>query len=432
MKKTLILLAGYPATGKSDLTARIVARHPGGFSFIAPDDVKEEFWDRYGFDDAEEKAALELKIWDEYYRRLEDLLAAGEQVISDYPFSNKQKDRLDDMARRHGYQVLTVRMVGDPHVIYARSLARDLAPSRHLGHLVTRYHKGDVLEDRRQADSLVTLEVFLDRCAHKGYDSFCLGHLVEVDATDVNSIDYPVILDEIDEYMTGKTAAERLHEAAERSTLDDAELRSRIDYTLLKSTSTWDQVRELCSEALSNGCASACIPPSFVARAHEAFPDLTICTVVGFPLGYSTSATKAFEAAEAVRNGASEVDMVIDLGATRARDYDAVTADIRAVREAVPGAVLKVIVETCYLAQEVKIALCRCVSEAGADFIKTSTGFGTAGAQLEDIGLFREHLDPGVKIKAAGGIRTHDALAAFAEAGCDRIGCSTKLDVLFT
>lgn len=432
MKKTLILLAGYPATGKSDLTDRIICRHPGeDFAVTTPDEVKEQVWDEVGFDDAEDKARVELKVWEIYYGNLEQFFAAGRPVISDYPFSDKQKSTLDALTQKYGYQVVTVRLVGDPRVIYARSLKRDLSPRRHLGHLMNHYHKGDVLEDRSQAEGLVTLEIFLDRCKNKGYDRFCLGNLVEVDATDVSAIDYPPLLDKIDEFLTGETPAERMTRLAGESDLADDELAARIDYTLLKPTATWPAVKALCEEACAGGVASVCVPPSFVARVHKAYPELPVCTVIGFPLGYATSEAKAAEAADAVAKGASEVDMVVNLGDVKARDFDAVTADIRAVREAVPDAVLKVIVETCYLAQEEKPELCRCVSEAGADFIKTSTGFGTSGAQIEDIWLFREHLDPRVKIKAAGGIRNHDALKAFAAAGCDRIGCSTKLDKLF-
>lgn len=430
MNKTLILLAGYPATGKSDLTARIVARHPGSCGMITPDEVKEEVWDECGFDDADEKARIELEVWKRYYRRLAELMDENELVISDYPFSDKQRACLEELAGDHGFQVVTVRLVGDPHVIYKRSLARDLSQGRHLGHLVNTYHKGDVLVDRTTADGLVTLEVFLDRCRTKGYEWFELGHLIEVDATNLASIDYPRLLDQIDELVTGMTAAERMAVAARGCELSDEQLAAMIDYTLLTPTATWSDIEAVCRAALDAGCASACIPPSFVARAHAAFPDLRICTVIGFPLGYATSEVKAFEAAHAVAQGASEVDMVVDLGAVRARDFDAVEADIATVRAAVPDAVLKVIIETCYLAQEEKVALCGCVSRAGADFIKTSTGFGSAGAQLEDIALFREHLDAGVQIKAAGGIRTRDALAAFAAAGCDRMGCSARLDVL--
>lgn len=203
MSKPLILLAGYPATGKSYLTNMILKRHPDSFAVITPDDVKEQVWDEVGFNNAEEKAAVEIEVWRRYYAGLEQYCAKGTWIISDYPFSDKQKSHLAKIAESYDYRVLTVRLVGDPKVIYKRSYARDLSQSRHLGHLVTCYHNGDVLEDRTKADGLVTLEVFLDRCANKGYDRFQLGELIEVDATDVSTVDYPALLDQIDAFVAG-------------------------------------------------------------------------------------------------------------------------------------------------------------------------------------------------------------------------------------
>lgn len=198
MKNTMILLAGYPATGKSYLADRIIERHPGAFTVVGIDDVKEQVWDEVGFDSAEEKAALEPGILERYYGLLDAAMAEGKQIISDYPFSDKQKARLAAVSEAHGYQVLTVRLVGDPRVIYERSRSRDLKQSRHLGHMMNHYHKGDVVKDRTKVDALVSLELFLDRCANKGYDKFQLGELIEVDATDVKAIDYPALLDRID------------------------------------------------------------------------------------------------------------------------------------------------------------------------------------------------------------------------------------------
>ena len=202
--RSLILLAGYPATGKTDLTNRILARHPKEpFGLVAPDDIKEEVWDEVGFGSAEEKAVLESVVWSRYYERLEAMLATGRPVITDYPFSEKQRPRLRELADDHDYRVLTVRLVGDPSAIYARSLKRDLTPTRHLGHLVNRYRPGDALADRSQADALVTLDLFLERCRTKGYDRFQLGELIEVDAIDVGVIDYPALLDRIDAFLAG-------------------------------------------------------------------------------------------------------------------------------------------------------------------------------------------------------------------------------------
>lgn len=207
--------------------------------------------------------------------------------------------------------------------------------------------------------------------------------------------------------------------------MDNAQILRHIDHTRLAAVSTWEEMEALCRQALEWHTASVCIPPSFVRRVREAFPALRICTVIGFPLGYNTTETKVFETAEAVAGGADEVDMVVNLGDVKDGAFDRVTAEIAAVKAAADGRVLKVIIETCALTDEEKAALCRCVTEGGADYIKTSTGFGTAGAQLEDIALFRQNIGPGVKIKAAGGIRTREAMEAFLEAGCGRIGTSS-------
>ena len=177
--------------------------------------------------------------------------------------------------------------------------------------------------------------------------------------------------------------------------------------------------------------ASVCIPPNYIRRVHDAYGEtLDICTVIGFPLGYSVTSAKVEEARQAVADGAREVDMVINITDVKNGDYDKVEDEIRAVRKVCEGKILKVIIETCYLTTEEKIAMCRAVTAAGADYIKTSTGFGSAGAALEDIELFKKYIGPDVKIKAAGGIRTREAMEAFIEAGCDRIGSSSAMNIL--
>ncbi len=213
--------------------------------------------------------------------------------------------------------------------------------------------------------------------------------------------------------------------------MDTSYIFARVDHTLLKPTATFSQITVLCEEAIAHKTASVCIPPRFIKAVKDAYGDrLTICTVIGFPLGYQTTAVKVAETRDAVANGADEIDMVIALGDVKQGDFDAVTAEIQAVKEACDGKLLKVIIETCYLTEDEKIALCRCVSEAGADFIKTSTGFGTGGATLEDIALFKAHIADGVKMKAAGGIRTKNDMIAYIEAGCDRIGTSGAVSAL--
>lgn len=208
--------------------------------------------------------------------------------------------------------------------------------------------------------------------------------------------------------------------------MEKKEILRHVDHTLLKQAATWEEIRETCREALGNGTASVCIPPAFVAQAAAYLQGrLPICTVIGFPNGYQTTETKAFEAAEAVRNGADEIDMVIHVGWAKEGRFEEILAEINRVKEACGGKLLKVIIETCLLVDSEKIALCGVVSRSKAEFIKTSTGFAGGGATLEDIRLFREHLAKGKKIKAAGGIRSVEDAAAFLEAGADRLGSSS-------
>ena len=212
--------------------------------------------------------------------------------------------------------------------------------------------------------------------------------------------------------------------------MDKQAILNRCDHTLLKPFSTWEDMIPICEDALKYHTASVCIPPSFVKKAHETYPELNICTVIGFPNGYNTTAVKVFEAKEAIREGASEIDMVINIGAMKAGDYDFVEQEITALLEATRGKILKVIVETCYLTEDEKIKVCELVTNAGADFIKTSTGFGPSGATIEDINLFKKHIGPNVKMKAAGGISTVEDLEAFVNAGCARIGTSRAIGLL--
>ncbi len=207
--------------------------------------------------------------------------------------------------------------------------------------------------------------------------------------------------------------------------MDISSILSHVDHTLLRPTATWDEVRALCDEGVAFATASVCIPAVHVADAAAYLAGrLPVCTVIGFPTGYTTTAAKCFEAADAVKNGASEIDMVIPLGRLReGRDAD-VLADIRAVKEACDGRLLKVIVETCLLTEEEKVRVCGIVSESGADFIKTSTGFSTGGATREDVALFAAHIAPHVRIKAAGGIRSFRDAEDFLVLGADRLGTS--------
>lgn len=206
--------------------------------------------------------------------------------------------------------------------------------------------------------------------------------------------------------------------------MDRKEILSHIDHTQLKAYAAWGDIKKLCEEALELHTASVCVPPCYVKRIKEAYPDLNICTVVGFPLGYSVTEAKAAETKKALEDGAGEIDMVINITDVKNGDYDAVEREIRTLKEITGEKILKVIIETCYLTEEEKIRLCEIVTRAKADYIKTSTGFGTSGASLEDIRLFWEHIGPDVKMKAAGGIRTKEDMEEYLKEGCERIGSS--------
>ena len=212
--------------------------------------------------------------------------------------------------------------------------------------------------------------------------------------------------------------------------MTNEEMLSHVDHTLLKAFAKWEDIKKLCEEAIEFKCASVCIPPCYIARVHKEFPALNICTVVGFPLGYSVTESKVCETKKAIEDGASEIDMVVNISDVKNGDYDAVEKEIKALKNACDGKILKVIIETCYLTEEEKIALCKAVTNAGAEYIKTSTGFGTGGATFEDIELFKKHIGSGVKIKAAGGVSTLEDLQKFIELGCDRVGTSRAVGLI--
>ncbi len=203
------------------------------------------------------------------------------------------------------------------------------------------------------------------------------------------------------------------------------EILKTVDHTLLAQGATWEQIKEICDDGIKYGCASVCIPPSFVKKAGEYMGGrLPVCTVIGFPNGYSTTETKCFEAADAVKNGAEEIDMVINIGWVKDRRWDDILSEIKAVKAACGGKLLKVIIECCLLTDEEKREMCRIVSDSGADYIKTSTGFGGGGATREDVKLFSENIAPHLKIKAAGGIADLKDAEDFIKLGASRLGTS--------
>lgn len=213
--------------------------------------------------------------------------------------------------------------------------------------------------------------------------------------------------------------------------IDIKKILSAVDHTLLAQTSTWEQIKQICDDGIKYGTASVCIPPCFVKRAKEYVGDkLKICTVIGFPNGYNETSVKVFETKTAIAAGADEIDMVINIGDLKDKNYDAILNEIKAVKEACDGRILKVIIETCLLTEEEKIKMCEIVTEAKADFIKTSTGFSTGGATAEDIALFAKHVGSGVQIKAAGGIKDLATAEEFIRLGATRLGTSKIVKIV--
>ena len=213
--------------------------------------------------------------------------------------------------------------------------------------------------------------------------------------------------------------------------MDKSEILKRLDHTLLNQTATWEQIKKICDDGMEYQTASVCIPPCFVKQAKEYVGDkVAVCTVIGFPNGNMTTADKVFETEDAVKNGADEIDMVINVGDVKAGDYDKVLVEIKAIKEACQGKLLKVIIETCLLTEDEKIKMCQVVTESGADYIKTSTCFSTGGATREDVALFAAHISGKVQIKAAGGIRSLQDAKDFINLGASRLGTSAVVKLV--
>ena len=212
--------------------------------------------------------------------------------------------------------------------------------------------------------------------------------------------------------------------------MDREKIFAAVDHTVLAQTTTWEDIKNLCDDAIKYQTASVCIPPCYVKQAKEYVGDrMAVCTVIGFPNGNHTTSTKEFETRDALENGADEIDMVINIGWLKDRKYDQVEAEIRSLKAICGSKILKVIIETCLLTEEEKIRMCRIVTDSGADYIKTSTGFSKAGATFEDIELFAKHVGEGVLIKAAGGISSFDDAARFMELGASRLGTSRLVKI---
>lgn len=213
--------------------------------------------------------------------------------------------------------------------------------------------------------------------------------------------------------------------------MTNSELYAHVDHTQLKAFATWEDIKKLCDEAVKFSTASVCVPPCYIKRIKDTYKDsINICTVIGFPLGYCVTEAKVCEAQKAIEDGASEIDMVININDAKNGDFEKIYEEICAIRKATEGYILKVIIETCYLTDDEKVKMCEIVTKAKADYIKTSTGFGTGGATFDDVKLFKANIGPDVKIKAAGGIRTREDMETFMELGADRLGTSSAISIL--
>ena len=212
--------------------------------------------------------------------------------------------------------------------------------------------------------------------------------------------------------------------------MENEKIFSRVDHTILKAFTTWEDIKKLCDEAIEYKMASVCVPPCYIKKIKDTYGyNINECTVIGFPLGYNSTEVKVAETKKAIQDGAGEVDMVINICELKNKNYEYVENEIKALREVSKGKILKVIVETCYLTDEEKIKVCELVSNAKADFIKTSTGFGTGGASFEDIELFKKHIADDVKIKASGGIKTKEDMQKYISIGCERLGTSSAISI---
>ena len=210
-----------------------------------------------------------------------------------------------------------------------------------------------------------------------------------------------------------------------------SEMLKYLDHTQLKPVAVWEDIKKICDEAVKYKTASVCIPPCYIQKVRETYKDsINICTVIGFPLGYSTTETKVFETKDALEKGADEIDMVINITDLKNKEYEKILDEISKIKEAAGEHILKVIIETCYLTDEEKIKMCEIITKAGADFIKTSTGFGSGGATFEDVKLFSEHIGKNVKIKAAGGVSSIEDMQKFIDLGCARIGTSRGVSLV--
>jgi len=416
LKKTLLLLAGDPGTGKSYFDQMIRARI-SGFHELSIDVEKEFLYDKYGFNNLDDREKLDYEALQLYLEKVKLAMARGHSIISDYPFSNKQWGTLKRLSETYDFQVITVVLTADFEVLYNRQVKRDLDESRHLGHLMTHYHKGDVLQDRHQIEVKATKSELAAFLKVKKYDEFKLGTTFKLDVSDFEKVDYQEVIDSIDESVN-----------------ENFFLSDYIDHTLLAPTTTKEEIKQVVMDAQKYEFHSVMVNPCWVKDVHSLLADSPIktATVIGFPLGANTTTVKELEAENAIQNGADELDMVMNIGMFKSGDKDYVGEEIERIKLIAHShhKILKVIIETSLLTDEEKKAAAQLVSAKGADFIKTSTGFSTGGATVKDVALLKKYVTGKTLVKASGGIHNRQEAIAMIDNGAARLGTSQSVTIV--
>lgn len=416
MRKTLLLLAGAPGTGKSYFDNEIRKRIPG-FVELSIDIEKENLYDTYGFNNSDEKDMLDYEALQLFLDKVKFHMEKGDSIISDYPFSKKQWGTLKRLSDDNNYLDITIVLTADDDVLYERQKKRDLDNSRHLGHLMNTYHKGDTLEDRTKADVKMTKSQFISFIESKKYDEFELGKTFKIDVSDFDKVDYKGTIDKI-----------------EKLVFDFGAFCKRIDHTTLSPDATKDDINRTITEAKNYHFCSVMVNPNWVGYVHDHLldSDVKTATVIGFPLGANTLPVKQFELENAIQNGADELDVVMNVGEFKSKNYEYVEKELsdliylghRSNR------VVKVIIETCLLSDDEKKIAAEIVSRCKADFVKTSTGFSNGGANVHDVKILKKYSEGNTLVKASGGIHSLEEAEALIQSGASRLGTSGSVAIV--
>lgn len=416
MRKTLLLLAGSPGTGKSYFDNEIRKEIPG-FVELSIDIEKEALYDKYGFNNADEKEMLDYEALQLFLDKVKTHMSMGDSIISDYPFSRKQWGTLKRLSSEYDYLDITIVLTADDDILYDRQKKRDLDSTRHLGHLMNEYHKGDVLKDRTQADIQTTKKDFVSFIAAKKYSDFQLGKTFKIDVSDFSKVDYAGTIGQV------------------KNLVNDLETFCKmIDHTNLSPDSDESKINETIKQAKKYHFGSVMVNPIWVKHVHNELEDTDIktATVIGFPLGANTLSVKEYELENAMKNGADELDVVMNIGMFKSKKYDYVENElIKLVNLGhQSNKIVKVIIETCLLTDDEKKKATQLVSNAKADFVKTSTGFSTSGAKEHDVKILKKYAGSKTMVKASGGIHSLKDAKAMIDSGATRLGVSGSVPIV--